>query len=234
MRDYGILFSDEMVRALLRGDKSQTRRPLTLPRQDVVPDEFRIDRVDDAVTGEASGAFGAAVTQRHAYEFTASFVRSPYGRPGDRVWVREAWAVPGAVPRSDDPVRPGMRTIYRATDKAAGAWRPSIHMPRWASRLVYGVVSVRVERVQDINEDDSRAEGVTLPECAYVGRCNSNRCRRHGPDAYRRAFASLWDSIYAARGLGWDANPWVWVYDLRRIEAPDVEARVLAQVGGRR
>lgn len=119
--------------------------------------------------------------------------------------MRETWC-----PSPDGP-------IYRATEEDAGSlepddrniWKPSIHMPRWASRLTLEVVAVRVERVQEIAEADAMAEGVEyglhLP--GHPRQCTA-----------RWQFMKLWDSINAARGFGWDSNPWAWVVEFKRTQ----------------
>ena len=95
--------------------------------------------------------------------------------------------------------------LYRASAADTRThWRPSIHMPRWASRILLEVTEVRVERVQDISEEDARVEGAD---------CVALRCEN--VPTYRAGFSALWDSINAKRGLGWDANPWVWAVGLR-------------------
>lgn len=101
-------------------------------------------------------------------------------------------------------------TLYRADnlqDYEKLTWKPSIHMPRWASRITLEVTGVRVERVRDITEDDARAEG-------------ANQDPIDGPEqggSYKLGFWDIWDSINAKRGFGWEVNPWVWVYEFKRV-----------------
>lgn len=127
----------------------------------------------------------------------------PYGQPGDRLWVRETFiADKGGV-------------IFRA-DEVAGrehySWQPSIHMPRWASRITLEITAVRVERLQEISEEDSKAEGANRYDpTAYftvgqMGRDNISDWE------FRSGFAELWSSVYGT----WSANPWVWVVEFRR------------------
>jgi hypothetical protein len=142
----------------------------------------------------------------------------PYGGVDDRLWVRESWArVPTTAYRAStgvqqtvNPSDPDEAAIYRAgwdrSDPGVG-WKPSIHMPRWASRLALEITTVRVERIQDISLDDMRAEGVRPDqEASLLWR-----------ETLRENFISLWDSINAKRGYGWASNPWVWVIGYRRI-----------------
>lgn len=153
---------------------------------------------------------------------------SPYGKVGERLWVREtcrAAELDGGL----DGVRYSADGAFRAIDdssEAAGRWLdlyayrgqtgatvPAIHMPRWASRITLEITGVRAERLQSISEADARDEGVTIAD---------HHMRGYSSGVFRppsiRAFHDLWDSLNAARGHGWDANPWVWVVEFRRIE----------------
>lgn len=223
-RERPIIFSGPMVRAILEGRKSQTRRVLK-PQPD-----------QDASTHwrESWGVW------RNTTTHPGVRWRCPYGQPGDRLWVRETWLEfdrdhrhePGPRDRLLDigrPVRNGV--AYRAdTDSEGDAirkeygykWRPSIHMPRWASRLTLEVTGVRVERVQEISETDARSEGVHperetrvngrhLAVDGYPGRLEAG-------NLHRIAFVRLWDSIHARLGHPWEANDWVWVVEFRRLE----------------
>ncbi|WP_051202944.1 hypothetical protein [Desulfovibrio aminophilus] len=191
-----ILFSGDMVRAILDGRKTETRRPVK-PCKDV---NFGCELSPGEIAGE--------VNQGNDYQ------NCPYGRPGDLLWVRETCWVSGAwrpTKNSDSgrfvPLGP---VAYHANQQRPDdklilfhEWRvtPSIHMPRWACRLVLEVVSVRVEWVQEITEEGAKAEGVLLTNTLPDGM----------EGLFRPRFAGLWDSIYATKGLSWNANPWVWV-----------------------
>jgi hypothetical protein len=197
VKEREILFSSEMVRAILDERKTMTRRvvkyhgeqPRTVADKSIVP---------YSGTGEQL---------KRAMEMNG--YRCPYGVPGDRLWVRETYrfryadAGPGS---KEDSVQ------YRA-DRGClvePCWHPSIFMPRWASRITLEVTGVRVERVQDITRTDIRAEGVTIP--AHMSNEDSYKA------AYLKAWRDLWDSINAKRGYGWDVNPWVWVVEFRRLQ----------------
>lgn len=211
MKERPILFSGPMVRAILAGTKTQTRRAMK-PQP---TDEFRVlavewyspeyeDRHGELQPGEdIFGVYG----DEEGY-------KCPYGAPGDRLWVRETWRAPGAVPRSDDPVRPGMRIEYRADEDHATdgfTWRPSIFMPKWACRLVLEIVGVRVERLQTISEADALAEGIAFDK-QWEGYGIDGGRFFHCSDP-RRSYEQLWESI---NGEGsWDANPWVWVIEFK-------------------
>lgn len=186
MRERPILFSGAMVRAILNGRKNQTRRVV---RPDGDP--------------------------------TDSALRCPYGAPGDRLWVRETWAVgrvfdrtrPAEIPTVERDVPVWWRADGFAEESDnRGRWRPSIHMPRWASRITLDIVSVRVERLQAITEADAFAEGVEANP--YV-MCDGTTDEAMSISA-RDNFRALWDSINGKRlGCSWGANPWVWVVEFR-------------------
>ena len=179
MKERSIIFSGPMVRAILEGRKTQTRR-VVKPQ----PPEDAILTVDD---------FGRCLLGS-AHSFW-NYVKCPYGAPKNRLWVRETFAL-------ESPTC----AVYQAdqTDKTVvERWRPSIHMPRCASRITLEIVSVRVERLQDISEEDALDEGVFL---------NSTT---HWATEAREAYHRLWESI---NGPGsWDKNPWVWVIEFKSI-----------------
>ena len=179
MKEHPILFNGEMVRRLLDGRKTQTRRVIK-PQ----PEE-------QLLFAESCG-FSAWVSP--SLNLDEGAMRCcPYGVPGDRLWVRETWFQ-------------GYATVYRADypgDQAgpsgdpADKWRPSIHMPRWASRITLEVTGVRVERVQDISIGDAYAEGIS--DGNWLSPVEK--------------FILLWDGIYAKRGYSWESNAWVWVVE---------------------
>ena len=162
-----------------------------------------------------------------------SFVPCPLGRAGDRLWVRETfaivhgcrdpetgyiddWMVPRDIPK--DNSGGFWAALHRANDRfeesqedRGFSWRPAIHMPRWACRLVLPLVSVRVERVQDITEEDARAEGIRRTENGWTDGATG-----YDVTNARAAFQELWASIYGQES--WDANPWVWVAEWKEIE----------------
>lgn len=199
MGDRPILFSGPMVRAILAGTKTQTRRIVDVKRGAIVAMQ-----ISEPTTVETR--------DRQRIPIREAAHLCPYGAPGDRLWVRETWA-PADGRYSAVPV------VYRADGGAQPAdddrWRPSIFMPRWASRLTLDVVSVRVERLHEISEGDARAEGVTLGE-PMPAKINGERGVVRFYEA-RAAFACLWDAINGKRAP-WLSNPWVWVVTFRREE----------------
>jgi hypothetical protein len=203
MKERPILFSGPMVRAILDGSKTQTRRTFK-------------------GTTEHKGPYNPAYMEAHQQANGWGSI-CPHGTPGDRLWVRETWAVqhgfdawtPRHIPR-------GARIYYSATADLKGPCgvgglrcRPSIFMPRWASRILLEITDVRVQRLQEISEGDARAEGVSDGGCLSCGNPEPCGCGNPQPDA-RDGFAWLWQSI---NGPGsWHANPWVWAITFQRLE----------------
>lgn len=217
MAERPILFSGAMVRALLDGRKTVTRRL-------VDPLMFIETTNPDRIVEQSSQDFGRAATE---------WARSPYGQPGDRLWVKETWRpevvhshamdacdcgdvavtyrADGARASFPDGSTPNEWTLPKAAKR--GNVTP-LFMPRWASRLTLEVVSVRVERLHDITEEDARAEGVK--PLGDTGWWCTGVDTEPLPTA-RVAFQYLWHAINGAES--WDANPWVWRVEFRRMEA---------------
>lgn len=208
MTERPILFSDAMVRAILSGAKTQTRRVLRQQPLHIGVYTERGREVDWVhVDDDGDPMDGPGIT-------------CPYGVPGDRLWVREAWRCCTVEPEidyradGDDSRYPldgsSEWWAHWRTRSAGGRWQPSIYMPRWASRLTLEVTDVRVERVQAISPSDACAEGVF----------GEGRYATAPPLPYPVAtFASLWDSINGERvGCSWADDPWVWVVGFRRLE----------------
>ncbi|QFT55616.1 hypothetical protein [Microbulbifer sp. THAF38] len=243
-----ILFNADMVRAILDGRKTQTRRILGGKRvwpSDIIQDTDFIDGKEVPLGFEHF---------EHGWLKTESMC--PHGQPGDRLWVRETWWQAGdwvtAYPEDDEGHWGGSKRIHFAADGTppnepnydhpnglqngsfAAAhphrvWRkrPSIHMPRWASRITLEITNVRVERIQDISEEDAIAEGIRnstlqIPLTKAV-------MYHHEPwptpvcgESARDAYGALWESINGKDS--WDKNPWVWVIEFRRVEQAMVAA----------
>ncbi|CAD6150359.1 hypothetical protein MLO46_19075 [Escherichia coli] len=187
MKERGMIFNDEMVRAILGGNKTQTRR--------IVEEKF----------------YGRAV----AAELLAK--HCPYGQPGDRIWVRETYRVHGkATDVATLVYRASVRNSWTeqthrvpvevCNKPVSEKWTPSIHMPRWASRILLEITDVRVERLHDMSEADAKAEGATPATYKITP-----------PEAvYRVCFGDIWRSIYGQDN--WLSNPWVWVIEFKRIQ----------------
>lgn len=207
-----LLFTGPMVRAILEGRKTQTRRVLK-PQLEMVT---FIEEVGPraAFTGKlcASGfeAVGLSVFNAPG---NSGMVNCPYGQPGDRLWVRETFQLNDLIggepgyPLKRIPKKPGGCAVFYAPDGDDGPWRPAIHMPRWASRITLEIVSVSVERLQDISEGDAKAEGVKASKTVEM---------KDGSPCYSLPYQLLWNQINGCDA--WDKNPWVWCISFRRID----------------
>ncbi|HHG0639762.1 TPA: hypothetical protein ACPUGF_002950 [Klebsiella pneumoniae] len=214
MKERGMIFNGEMVRAILDGRKTQTRRPI----------KWKQTRFTEIGEREDGSKWPWSEDAEHACDF---WHPCPFGAVGDRIWVRETWARYNIDQNSHD-------MAYRATTPEdwpeEGRWRPSIHMPRWASRILLEITNVRVERLNAISEEDAQREGVhtevwdqTVVARNYAARDEFfqfwSEDMPHYVEMnqlYRSSFRSLWESIYGAEN--WLANPWVWVIEFKRVE----------------
>ncbi|HDZ0422928.1 hypothetical protein [Klebsiella pneumoniae] len=220
MKERGMIFNGEMVRAILDGRKTQTRRIIkdcTVGR-DPISKFIKIGK-------KFIGCYPEDVPE---------LIREccPYGVPGDRIWVRETWADAGAsapdlkLYRANYPEH--VPSIYENVPPAKEIrWTPSIHMPRWASRILLEITDVRVERLNAISPEDAESEG--LERTNFTGFGDEPGLPSYPePDVYfdplkkqwkeypPEAFAGLWESIYGEGS--WQANPWVWVIEFKRVE----------------
>lgn len=194
-----ILFNTEMVRAILDGRKTCTRR---LVKQQ--PDEkhtFPLGFVTDSTEKKEVGCFGFAANE---YGGFIQYVKPPYRyAPGDILYVRETWKkAPNGYYYYEDWQRDDIADVTK--------WKPSIHMPKEAARIWLKVTNVRVERLQDMTDDDAEAEGCFDYTSTALG------------------FPDVWDSTIKKSDLdryGWDANPWVWVIEFERCKKPEEDKR---------
>ena len=197
MKEKPMLYSGPMVRAILEDLKTQTRRVM----KEHPPLPWKVEIHGDSLCVLDGGC--------------KKFCKVPHP-VGSRIWVKETWrTVNDPATCIGDALEIDYRAdgITRIMDKVGKSrWRPSIHMPRWASRINLDVTEVRLERLQDISEEDAKAEGVTL------GEDRSWAFKEAGLkyEPHRFAYELLWDEI---NGPGsWDQNPWVWVYTFKRIK----------------
>jgi len=255
MKEHPILLNGEMVKAVLDGRKTQTRR-----------------MVKCLIWTDPDSNPNTAAPFRYGHVATTK--PCPYGAPGDRLWVREtlvrlseteSFSMP-ETGKTIDGVEYGANsaTLYYwayAADRDycedyTSEWEdknkdkyiiPSIHMPRWASRITLEVVSVRVERVQEITNADAVAEGIVPLSTTWKNYLwhgdfgqygDGNKQSDSWPHQYsdyehpRDSFSSLWELIYAKRGYGWDMNPWVWAIEFKLITAAGRERRGAKQTKG--
>ncbi|WP_371333654.1 morphogenetic protein [Klebsiella quasipneumoniae] len=203
MTERGMIFNAEMVRAILEGRKTQTRRPVKFPVHDK---NLGCELAGNELAGELSAG---------------NYLNSAFGKPGDRIWVRETFQGPlfdfdlmdsyckdptpfekpeFCVYKADGVPAP---EFYDADDELHCCWRPSIHMPRWASRILLEITGVRVERLKSISDGDAIREGCSTADMK-------------SGDCVADVFARLWASIYGSDS--WNANPWVWVIEFKRDE----------------
>ena len=193
-RERPIIFSGPMVRAILDGRKTQTRRVVRGTPSAATKAEF-LEGVQGTKWIPARAGFFIAGPK------SMGTIPCPYGDRGDRLWVRETWGYAQNEDGEEDPEAADLREGY---DGPPRKWRPSIFMPRWASRLTLEITDVRVQRVQEISEADAVAEG-----CAPF--------RGMGDSGPIWNYLALWDSLNAKRGFPWRSNPWVFAITFRRI-----------------
>jgi hypothetical protein len=232
MKERPIPFTAEMVRAILEGRKTQTRR--------VIRPQPRLQLFDRGSCWSEGGV--SADTQ--------TIWNCPYGQPGDRLWVKETFVLERY---EDEPKSPSDRPLhhhkpedrdfdwaeeywllpyYKATDPAPELvyddcdepkcrWISSRFMPKWASRIWLEIVNIRVERVQEIGLHDLLAEGVEDIYLSYRG-ASSWEHKELATKQFRAKYEILWNSLNAKRGYGWDVNPWVWVIEFKIVDlTPD-------------
>lgn len=244
MKERPILFSAPMVRAILEGRKTMTRRvmkPVSSSEKFIFDNpafhRYKYTHMWTDLKDQYCAYFETGQTEESKYGFAESFI-CPYGQPGDRMWVRERinriGLTPFSIYNADGEQTPGDNWVWKHNSL------PSIHCPRGLSRITLEITNVRVERLNDISEEDALAEGVIsdeeyddrageenlwmCPEC-HGYRVHPALGKDFGMtevdctdcDTQKKRFCILWESI---NGPGsWDANPWVWVVEFKRVEA---------------
>jgi hypothetical protein len=222
-----ILMSTPMVQAILDGRKTMTRR---IAKR--IPEEtHRVEQISD---NEFEAYWGGYVPDLKGFVDGSTIIKSPY-QPGDILWVQETWKVirllenmqmqfeyraDGVISKTIDFLLDRFTKFKKFADK--NGWQSPYFMPREAARIFLRFTNVRVERLQDITEEDAQAEGVGdlfLEEIGYSGNPKYD-LPMEGKTLAREQFELLWDSINAKRGYGWDTNPWVWVYEFERVDKP--------------
>ena len=197
VKERPILFSAPMVRAILENRKTVTRRALKMPH----------------------GFWETSATG----ELMPIPANCPYGKPGEQLWVRETWYCDHFEVMRGPYLKPDDLDVGEALDDGTlvyaadgltpyeadqPIWKPSIHMPRWASRILLEITEVRVERLQDISRADIRAEGLQCPPELASDDVSPN---------YRDWYPAAWRELRESTGGNWDANPWVWVVEFKRV-----------------
>lgn len=213
MKEKPILFNAEMVRAILDGRKTQTRRIMTVQPES---NQFGLLRITDSTKRSDIGKYHWAESNAIGNHVRSKLFACPFGAVGDRLWVRETFSV---VPRTAYLASEGVQQVISPDDNHDAAifrggwehstggirWRPSIHMPRWASRITLEITGVRVERLASISNEDARNEGYPASPAPYGGDMD--------PWLW---FRQLWDGIYPDQSF--KVNPWVWCISFRRVE----------------
>lgn len=231
MKERPIIFNDDMVRAIRDGRKTQTRRIIK----------------PQPTLSESTGfnwkgyAYGIGSSRKDTVRNFANCLKTcPFGQVGDQLWVRETWQGPlvdyddaYSMFKDPTPYQKVENCVYRADggpcpeftdadDELRQGWRPSIHMPRWACRILLEITAVRVERLNEINPNDAAREGlVQLPASGRY--CISQGDQYFGGASHdaREVFSWLWASIYGDES--WNTNPWVWVIEFKRVEVNDAK-----------
>jgi len=220
-----ILFNAKMVNAILEGRKTQTRRvvkPMAGEQKSWLTPSL-INKVPHGYLTRGVSIYGWQMHHPKAGQFyngvqiekdsPLGWIKCPYGKIGDQLWIREIFRLDGTPTYKADT-----DDMYSRELKAQGLkWKPSIFMPRWASRIDLKITDIRVERLNDISEDDAKAEGVYQVGVETGGLDVNGNAIEIG--SYAASFCELWDSINGKdKHKSWEANPWVWVIEFERIK----------------
>jgi len=256
MKQHPILFSTPMVQAIMKGSKAQTRRIKGLELVNESPSTWRHQKYGGMAIGPHVG-WKYQFWDQTGRGYLDPGIKCPYGQVGDVLWVRETWRKhhitdtfgethfdkPAIIKYAADRPEPvyevdgdGFQVFNKDGSEKFIPWRPSIFMPKAACRLYLQITDIRVERLQDISEEDAKAEGVQ-PNCDGAENCPSPKCKATGCQSageyyhYMRdfedfpafsakeSFESLWEKINGAES--WEANPWVWVISFKKIDNPN-------------
>jgi hypothetical protein len=248
VKERPILFSAPMVRAILEGRKTVTRRAVKPLQQPELMEDGTWFAVAQSHRRYGFGVSGPDA--RSCAEALAASQCCPYGKPGDRLWVRETWYCDHSdVQRGPylqpadmvdlDQAREDGDLVYAADgltpyEQEQPTWKPSIHTPRWVSRILLEITAVRVERLQDISDEQAQAEGIIpVPKTTEDSHQFWRNYHLSGDGTFcvrtpKESFKSLWchvaggsfpkdEAAYKASPHSWDANPWVWVVEFKQV-----------------
>lgn len=230
VKERPIPFNAQMVRAILDGRKTMTRRVVNK-----LNGHSHISRFSESDTLGYDFCFRDKEMRLHDITKGRALDLCPYGKTGNKLWVRETFAHSNMP---DGPLDKDCSIFYRADyfDDPHGLdgekspegkyrnWKPSMFLPRWASRIDLEITNVKIERLQNISEEDAKKEGADALICDNLDQQSFIFCKNLGMPItdkgtpHRNGFALLWDNINAKKGNGWDANPWVWAIKFRLIE----------------
>ena len=227
MKERPIIFAGESVRAILTGRKTQTRRVIK-PQPDN-PETFGVSPVwgwgvrcwDSKPIPEEKRRFCVHAAFDQGGQRVDRWLPCPYGKPGDYLWVRETWQDYCPIWQgywcghgSQSEIQREHRPVYRTDNPVMKPmkWCSPIYMPRWASRTTLEITDIRVQRVQEISEEDANAEGGDVPVAGETS-------------GYRGRFAIRWNVINQKRGFGWDRNRWVWAISFRLLDGREHNER---------
>jgi len=222
MKERPILFSGEMVRAILDGSKTQTRRVIKVPGKHNNPGDIQHRESGDKWYKNSVWSMRTYSGMWGDYTHRDFMSKCPYGEIGDKLWVKETWFNDEG---SDECTTyyPALMDDHELFEIRHIKKRPSIFMPRWASRLSLRITNIRVERLHDISEEDAIAEGIqevtkdgiVFKYCVNDHKDYSSTPWQNMPRTAKEAYKNLWEKINGKDS--WDKNPWVWVVEFRRV-----------------
>lgn len=219
VKERPIIFSGEMVKAILDGKKTMTRRVVKFR-------DFTTDSITPLHIELVDGKY-CLFNERNGW--LIGYPKCKFGEIGDRLWVRETHHVVGGTADYEiEEIKQGLQDIknfasYKADgygNPCDGGWASPMFMPRWASRILLEITDIRVERLNDISEADCEKEGFRFYPLSRIcfKPCSTKHPSGHGSNNYKSIFGEYWDTLNAKKGYQWSSNPWVWVVEFKVVE----------------
>lgn len=219
VKERPIIFSGEMVKAILDGKKTMTRRVVKFR-------DFTTDSITPLHIELVDGKY-CLFNERNGW--LIGYPKCKFGEIGDRLWVRETHHVVGGTADYEiEEIKQGLQDIknfasYKADgygNPCDGGWTSPMFMPRWASRILLEITDIRVERLNDISEADCEKEGFRFYPLSRIcfKPCSTKHPSGHGSNNYKSIFGEYWDTLNAKKGYPWSSNPWVWVVEFKVVE----------------